>query len=155
PSSAPRPSLEHLDEADRQRAVILIEGLTVARGLDRHAARPSIDALLADTPFAGVADRPPARTVDPQALAQALRGVDHRAWVELDGDTVVFSYLDLRARFLLVAAEEPRVTRPVRVRVEAQFVADPDTSRVGVVAARSEDLATQLLAPDDLAATVT
>src|SRR5262249_6940500 len=59
------------------------------------------------------------------------------------------------ARFLLVAAEEPRVTRPVRVRVEAQFVADPDTSRVGVVAARSEDLATQLLAPDDLAATVT
>jgi hypothetical protein len=43
----------------------------------------------------------------------------------------------------------------VRVRVEAQFVADPDTSRVGVVAARTDDLATQLLAPDDLAATVT
>jgi hypothetical protein len=47
------------------------------------------------------------------------------------------------------------VTEEVRSLVEGLFVRDPDTSRVGVVAARSEDLATQLQASTDVADTIT
>ena len=91
----------------------------------------------------------------PDALRGLLAGVDARAGVELDGDTVVYSYLDLRARFLLVLSASPAVTADVGGRVRAAFDADPDTSQVGVVAAASDDLATQMLAADDLADTIT
>jgi hypothetical protein len=149
--SAPRPTLDHLGPGDRARAQMLVDGLVTARGLDPWAARPSLERLLADTPFAGLVDHEPAVMADLAALVQALRGVDERVWIELDADTVVLSYLDLRARFLLVEAAEPRVSGPVRAQVRARFAADPDTSRVGVVAGLSPDLTTQLLAPDDLA----
>src|SRR6185369_7715972 len=61
----------------------------------------------------------------------------------------------LRARFLLVPGAVPSVTGPVRSLVARLFVDDPDTSRVGVVAAGSDDLATQLLAADEIGATIT
>jgi hypothetical protein len=83
--------------------------------------------------------------------------VDSRAQVDIDSTshTVVYSYLDLRARFLLVPTATPVVTEEVRAAVEALFDADPDTARVGVVAARSDELVTQVLSADDVGATIT
>jgi len=90
-----------------------------------------------------------------------LAGVDARARVEVDRSngtvTVVYSYLDLRARFMTVEADasEPFVTDAVRSTVEAILRTDPDTTRVGVVATGSEELITQMLAAHDLGRTIT
>jgi hypothetical protein len=154
--SAPAPILDQLDGPDRDLARMLIDGLVAARGLDPRATRPSIEALLADTPLAGLAvDRgqPPAASLT--AVERVLRGVDDRVWVEHDTDAVLLSYLDLRARFVLVDAARPTITPAVRALAEARFADDPDTSRIGVVAAHDEELTTQVLAPEDLAMTVT
>ncbi len=165
----PRPSLDELSDADREQARTYLSGLAVARTMDPHMSRPSVEALLADTPLAGLVTgrNPPlpraARSssdavsaADVAAVAEALRRVDDRIWVDIDqGRDVVLSYLDLRVRFVLVPGEQPHVSGAVRTRVQLAFQDDPDTSRVGVVAAGSPDLATQVIAPDDLGTTVT
>jgi hypothetical protein len=152
--SGARPTLDHLAEADRHRAVAILDGLLTARGIDPRATRPSVESLLADTPLATLlpASSRPA-TLD--SVGRLLATVDSRARIDLDDDVLVYSYLDLRARFLLVPNSSPVVTSAVRVRVQQLFDADPDTSRVGVVAARGDELLTQMLAADDLADTIT
>ena len=152
--AGPRPTLDHLGDGDRQRATAILTGMATARGIDPRAVRPSVETLLAGTPLQGLLAGPagPATLDD---LRRLLAGVDARSTVELDGAGVVYSYLDLRARFLLVPAASPVVTADVRGRVRAAFENDPDTSRVGVVAAASDELATQMLAVDDLADTIT
>jgi hypothetical protein len=152
----PRPLLADLSAADRRRAEELMSGLATARGIDPRATRPSVEALLADTPLAGLlTDVPAALTPELAAVVRVLEGVDPRAFVDVEAGTVTYSYLDLRARFLLIPARTAAVTNAVRAQVAAVFAADPDTSRVGVVAGRGEDLMTQMLAPDDLGAITT
>jgi hypothetical protein len=149
----PRPTLDHLADADRGRATAILAGLATARGIDPLATRPSVEALLADTPLAGLVQaRPPAT---PEALRTLLAGVDSRARVVVEDQTVVYSYLDLRARFVPVPSASPTITAAVRARVTALFDADPDTGRVGVVAVGGDELTTQMLAAEDLADTIT
>jgi hypothetical protein len=49
----PEPSLQHLSDDDRQRAVELIDLMREGRGIDVYRPRPSLDALLAGTEFDG------------------------------------------------------------------------------------------------------
>jgi hypothetical protein len=154
----PRPALDHLDQADRERAAELMRGMAVARGLEPGATRPSIEALLVDTPLAPLFPRPrtaAGEAADLVTMRDVLAGVDPRARVEPDGGGALLSYLDLRARFLLVPAAVPVVTDDIRAAVAQLFAADPDTSRVGLVAAHSPDLSTQLLAVDEIGDTIT
>jgi hypothetical protein len=160
-AGAPRPPLDHLTGPDRDRAQTIMDGLVAARGVDPRATRPSIEALLEGTPLAGLI---PAlgdtAGADLAIIRRVLAAVDARATVDLDatfpvGPTVVVSYLDLRARFLTVPAARPTVTKKVRAQIEATFREDPDTSRVGVVAARGADLLTQVLSVDEMANTIT
>jgi hypothetical protein len=159
--TGPGPDLTHLDPADRRRAEELLDGLVTARGLDPYATRPSLEALLADTPLAGLLPElaAPAGVADLPAVRRALAAVDPRARVELatgpPAPTVVYSYLDLRARFVLVDSAEPELDAAVRSRVDAIFAGDPDTSRVGVVAAGHPDLVTRVLAAEDVGPTIT
>jgi hypothetical protein len=158
---APRPTLEHLTDPDRLRAEALLDSLVAGRGIDPRASRPSVESLLIDTPLAVLL---PALTragsTDLATVRRVLEGVDSRARVDIDSggsvcDTVVYSYLDLRARFLLVPTGAPVVTDNVRAVVETLFDVDPDTSRVGVVAAHSDDLVTRVLSADDVGHTIT
>jgi hypothetical protein len=118
--------------------------------------------MLADTPYAELfrdvshPRRADGAGGDLDAVRRTLDTVDGRALVDVDHatSTVVFSYLDFRARFLVISAAVPIVDDAVRRTVEALFDADPDTSRVGVVAAGSGELVTQVLSADDLGATV-
>src|SRR5688572_5282500 len=94
---APRPTLDHLTEADHERAALHLDGLVAARAIDPHASRPSVAALLADTPLAGLL--PAAGVADLRTVRQVLAGVDGRAWADLDATgapapTVIYSYLD-------------------------------------------------------------
>jgi hypothetical protein len=165
-----RPTLDHLADDDRRRAEMLLDGLLAARGIDPRASRPSVESLLVDTPLAGLlpAVRAPAagpagaaRPADLAGLAdlatvrQVLSRVDRRARVEIEDGAVIYSYLDLRARFVLVPADTPVFTPDVRMVVERIFQRDADTSRVGLVAARSHDLTTLVLSPDDVGDTIT
>jgi hypothetical protein len=167
----PRPTLDHL-----------------GRGIDPRASRPSVEAMLADTPHAGLfpdVSRPDVSRPQPRRAgggrAGTVRGPDGRGGRNVNGEadlaavrrvldtvddralvddhhataTVLYSYLDFRARFMLVSAAVPIVDDAVRGAVEVLFEADPDTSRVGVVAAGSRELVTQVLSADDLAATIT
>jgi len=156
-SGAPRPDLDHLAQPDRARVRTIVNGLVTARGIDPRAERPAIESLLDGTPLAGLL--PAHTTGDVTAVRRLLRGVDHRATVDIDPapehPTVVLSYLDLRARFLLVPSDAPTVTAGVRGLVEAIFDGDPDTSRVGIVASASPELLTQVLSVDDVADTIT
>ena len=149
-----RPTLDHLDEADRHRAASILAGMATARGIDPRATRPSVESLLADTPLAALV---PAAThpATADSVCRLLATVDSRARVEVDRDVLVYSYLDLRARFLLVPTTSPVVTAAVRVRVHELFDTDADTNRVGVVATRTDELLTQMLAADDIADTIT
>jgi hypothetical protein len=158
---APRPTLDHLADPDRERAQAIMDDLVTARGIDPRSTRPSIESLLEGTPLAGLI---PAlgdvAGADLETIRRVLAGVDARATVVLDatlpvGPTVVVSYLDLRARFLTVPAARPTVTKKVRGQVEAIFREDPDSSRVGVVAARGAELLTQLLSVDEMADAIT
>ncbi len=160
--TAARPTLDHLDPADRDRADELLRGLAAARGMDPRGARPSVEALLADTPLGGLLPIGAVRTGPPvglATLATLLGEVELRARVEVDPDgpipTVVYSYLDLRVRFLLVEAATPVIDADLRAAVAAVFSADPDTNRVAVVAGHSDDLATQVLAADEVGDTIT
>lgn len=161
--AAPRPTLDHLADDDRRRAEAHLTGLLAARGIDPHASRPSIESLLVDTPFGGLlpALRPAdGDRIDLRSAQRVLEGVDPRALVEIDragslGATLRLSYLDLRARFVLIPTAAPALTETVRALVEALFEADPDTSRVGVVAAGSDELTTQVLSVEDVGDTIT
>jgi hypothetical protein len=154
---APRPTLDHLEPDDRARAQELLDGLVVARGIDPRASRPSVESLLMGTPLSGLLPAlNPVGNADVTTVARVLAGVDPRARAEIRPDgTVAYSYLDLHARFLLVPTENPLVSEQVRTQVRALFEADPDTSRVGVVAAGSHDLVTQLLAADEVGHSIT
>jgi hypothetical protein len=139
--AGPRPPLDHLAEADRHRVTPILAGMASARGIDHRANRPSVEALLADTPLAAVLSTT-ARAGTLEGVCRLLATVDSRASVELDGDDIIWSYLDLRARFLLVPTGSPLVTPVLRVRVQEAFATDPDTSRVGIVATGSDELVT-------------
>ena len=157
---AERPTLQHLTDADRRRAEALLAGLVAGRGIDPHASRPSVESLLAGTPLAGLfrAVKPAdVDSVDLTTVKRVLDDVDSRAQVDVDSTsaTVVYSYLDLRARFLLVPTATPLVTEEVRAVIEAVFEGDPDTGRVGIVAARSDELLTQVLSAGDVGLTIT
>lgn len=160
--SAEPPSLDHLTAHDRDRAQRLIESLEAGRGIDPYASRPSVEALLADTELASMlipTTRSYTAVIDLSTIEDVLSAVDERAQVEVDSDaaagpTVVFSYLDLRARFVLIDVDSPVVTDDVRTVVQRLFDVDPDTARVGVVA-RTDDLLTQIVSADDFGATIT
>ena len=148
--TAPRPTLKHLTEADRLRAAELLAGIVAGRGIDPHASRPSVESLLVDTPlvtFFPAVNPVRAGSVDLTAVRRVLDNVDSRARVDIDpaSATVVYSYLDLRTRFVIV----PDAT------IETLFDTDPDTDRVGVVAGHSDELLTQVLSADDIGSTIT
>jgi hypothetical protein len=169
----PRPTLDHLVDSDRQRAEALLALVGTGRGIDPRASRPSIEAMVVDTPYAELfrdVSRPDIRPPRPRraggdrvgradltTVHRVLDSVDDRALVDVDHatSTVVLSYLDFRARFLVLDAAVPIIDDSVRGAVEALFDADPDTSRVGVVAAGSGELLTQLVSADDLGTTIT
>ncbi len=117
----PRPS------GDRARATQLMDGLVAAAASTRAAPRPSVESLLDDTPLAGLLPALTRRAVD--ADLETVRRVLRRRRRVAPGSTrpgarsatVVLSYLDLRARFLLVPAGAPTVTAGVRGSVEAIF----------------------------------
>jgi hypothetical protein len=158
---APRPTLDHLSDDERARASAYLDGMAVARGLDPSASRPSIEALLTGTPLSPLVAAIPAAGVDEADLAAVrtvLAGADSRAQVTLDESAdpnVLLRYLDLRARFVLVPGVVPVVPEDVRTLVARLFSKDPDTSWVGVIAAHSGDLTTQLLAADEIGVTIT
>ena len=159
-----RPSLDHLTDGERQEAEALMKSLEAARGIDPYASRPSIELLLAGTRFEELLhghSRASTEIGAIQIVHGVLADIDGRARVEVDYsdefDTVVYSYLDLRVRFLLVEADasEPFITEGVRRVVERILDTETDTSRVGVVAAQSDELITQILGPHDLGRTIT
>jgi hypothetical protein len=67
---------------------------------------------------------------------------------------VIYTYLDLRARFVLVDGDAP-VLDEARALAQRVFDGDADTTRVGIVAARSNELMTQVLSAADVGQTVT
>jgi hypothetical protein len=154
-----RPTLDHLTEDDRRRAEELMASLEAGRGIDPHASRPSVEALLAGTGLAGLLPLSPAsaaRAADPANVRDVLAGVDARAWADIgSGGTVVYGYLDLRARFVLVNTDTPVAYDEARALAERLFDGDADTTRVGIVAARSYELVTQVLTAADVGCTVT
>lgn len=161
--AGPRPALDHLTDRDRWRAEALMDSLKAGRGIDPHASRPSVEALLTGTRLAGLL--PAANTMtsdvaDPITIQDVLGRVDDRARADIDpgcagGVTVVYSYLDLRARFFLIDADTPIINEETRAVIETIFDTDPDTSLVGVVAALSDDLLTRVLSVNDVGHTVT
>jgi hypothetical protein len=157
---APRPTLDHLSDDERARASAYLDGMEVARGLDPTASRPSTEALLIGTPLSPLVAAIDAdgAEADLATVATVLAGVDPRVRVTLDESAdpnVLLRYLDLRARFVLVPGTAPVLTETVRTLVARLFSDDPDTSRVGVIAAHSGELTTQLLAADEIGATIT
>ena len=162
--TAERPNLDHLTDVERREAEEIMASLEAARGMDPYASRPSIERLLAGTPLEEVLharNGVSASAADNEIVRDVLAGIDARARVEVGHSnglvSLVYSYLDLRAQFMTVEADasEPFVTDAVRSTVEAIFRIDPDTTRVGVVAAGSRELITQMLAAHDLGRTIT
>ena len=154
-----RPTLDHLTEDDRRRAEELMASLEAGRGIDPHASRPSVETLLAGTDLAGLLPLSPAgadRAADPANVRDVLAGVDARARADIaSGGTVVYGYLDLRARFVLMNTDTPIADDEARALAERLFDGDADTPRVGIVAARSDELLTQVLTAADVGCTVT
>ena len=52
--TGPQPTLEHLSDPDRSRAQALMAVVGAGRGVDPHTNRPSVEALLEETPLAGL-----------------------------------------------------------------------------------------------------
>jgi hypothetical protein len=160
--AAERPTLDHLTAQDRERAQRLMDSLEAGRGIDPYASRPSVEALLAGAGLTTMLDpvnKVTASAVDLTTVRDVLSAIDDRAQVDIEsygveGGVVVYTYLDFRARFLLVDTETSAVSNDIRALVETLFDADPDTVRVGLVA-RNAELVTQLLSADDLGATIT
>ena len=158
--AAERPNLDQLTDEERREAEALMASLEAAQGIDPSASRPSIERLLAGTPFEEILhahDRASAGALDIETVRDVLVAVDGRARVEIDhaNQHAVYSFLDLRARFVMVDLDgsEPFVTDAARSTVDAIFHTDPETTRVGIVAAGS--LITQMLAAHDLGRTIT
>lgn len=156
-----RPTLDHLTEEDRRRAEALMQAMEAGRGIDPHASRPPVEALLAGTRLTGLltADGTLPGVADLATVRDVLAGVDNRAQVAIDPagaqGTVVYCYLDFRARFMLVDSETLAITGGTQAMVAALFDQDGDVARVGVVAARSTELLTVMLSSDDVGSTVT
>ncbi|GAB5009747.1 MULTISPECIES: hypothetical protein [Mycobacterium avium complex (MAC)] len=173
----PRPLLDGLADDDRADVVAVINTVLAGQGNDLASSAPPFEQLLVGTEFestlraaqaatvsvrhdAGAATTTGERSgVDRQRarmerIATALQGIDERVVIGIQPDDVVgsavaVSYLDLRAIFFSVDAEEPIIAGDVRADVEVLF-ADADLAYVGVVADGSTELLTQLLSPSDL-----
>lgn len=162
--AAERPTLDHLTGRERERAQRLMDSLEAGRGIDPYASRPSVEALLANAGLTTLLDpvnKVTADEVDLATVRDVLSAIDDRAQVDIErfseeGEVVVYTYLDLRARFLLVDTDTdtPAGSNDIRALVETLFDADPDTVRVGLVV-RNAELVTQLLSADDIGATIT
>ena len=177
----PRPSFDGLAGDDLADAVAVINTVLAGQGNDLESSTPPFEALLMGTEFEAAlrAARAPTISVnqDPSAadttdgrsgvdrqrarmerIAVALADVDDRVVIRIEPDDVVgsavaVSYLDLRAIFFPVEAEEPIITTDIRADAHMLF-ADADLDYVGVVSDGSRELLTQLLTPSDLEAVV-
>lgn len=174
----PRPAVDGLADDDRADAVAVINTVLAGRGSDLDSSTPSVEQLLVGTEFESALQAAQAATaavrhdldtaattagarsgVDRQRarmerIASALQGIDERVVIAIQPDDVVgsavaVSYLDLRAIFFSVDAEEPLIAGDVRADVQV-LLADADLAYVGVVAGGSTELLTQLLSPSDL-----
>lgn len=160
--TGPKPVFDELDDAERRRATALIDSLRAGRGIDPYASRPPIEALLAGTELEGALTATGAQRLlaDLTTVRNILSASAPRARAEIDvasdgTESVVFGYLDLRVRFLLVDGGTPTVTDQVRSMVQRSLDQDPNTAYVGVVARGDEELSTQLLSAADLGPSVT
>lgn len=176
-----RPDFDELTGDDRADAVAVINTVLAGRGADLQTSTPAFEELLVGTEFeaalrdaqtatasaarrrahadGGAAraavDRKRARM---ERIATVLADADERVLVRTEPDEVVGSavtvcYLDLRALFFPVDAEEPVITEELRADV-VTLLADPELAYVGVIADGSSQLLTQLLSPADLGAVV-
>lgn len=178
------PVLDGLTGDDRRQAEALIDAMRAGRGIDPHTSTPSIEELLAGTKlesalavlsavppdsnitapsdtaaglrWSDVADRGRARA---ELIENLLRGADPRVAIRIEphplvGPAVTVSYLDLRAVFFPVEHDEPMVTDETRTLVGRMFDTDTDLEHVGVVAAGSDTLLTQVLSCSDLGSTL-
>ncbi|WP_319446140.1 MULTISPECIES: hypothetical protein [unclassified Mycobacterium] len=176
----PRPAFDELADDDRADAVAVVNTVLAGQGNDVSRSTPSFEELLVGTEFEAALrtarasaaavhhdsgpdttgarsglDRQRARM---ERIATALRDVDRRVIIRTEpndvvGSVVTASYLDLRATFFPIDAEEPVITTDVRADVQTLF-ADADLAYVGVVTDGSAELLTQLLTPGDLEAAV-
>ena len=79
----PPPTLDHLGDSDRPRAEALLDIVGAGHGIDPRASRPSVEAMLADTPHAGLfADVSPPDVSRPQP-GRADGGLAGRARADL------------------------------------------------------------------------
>ena len=150
----PRPTLDHLAPGDRQVAEELMRLMETARWIDPAASAPSLEALLAGTPFIG-ALAPATASPVPSVLHQVqevVAGVDPRVEVSLDGEGFVsFAYLDLLARFYPVDSDEPTANEEA---LRALFDDDVDVDLVGLVATGTSELLTRVVSRYDVDPTV-
>jgi hypothetical protein len=151
----PEPTLDHLTAADRRRATDLIESLKAGRGIDPYASRPSLERLLADTPFQDqLGGHAHAATVAHGEVLEKMRnqlavlGGDR---FEVVHDVAGSSPSAVRSDFLILSG-------PIRLRVqvrhdvhEAADLAELDPSEAaGPVYGRFPDTAGVLLVfPDE------
>lgn len=158
----PEPLLEELNSGERNQATALINSLRAGRGIDPYASRPPLEALLAGTEFEGaLTTRGTMRElVDVVTVCDVLTASAPKAEAAIDiaGDgteTVIFDYLDLRARFVLVPGGVAVLTDQARALAQRLLDQDPFTSYVGLVSSEDPELTTQLLTATDLGPTVT
>lgn len=151
----PRPTLDHLAPGDRQVAEELMRLMESGRWIDPAASAPSLEALLAGTPFADAltpAWPSPATSVLHQ-VAKVVADVDPRVDVSLRAEGFVsFAYLDLLARFHLVDSEDPATTVEA---LRALFDDDVDVDLIGLVAPGTSELLTRVVSRYDVDPTVT
>jgi hypothetical protein len=173
----PRPVFDGLADDERADAVAVINTVLAGQGNDLESSAPPFEELLLGTEFETALRAAQAATIsvrhDPSAaatvgarsavdrqrarmerIASALKGIDERVVIgiqpdDMVGSAVAVSYLDLRAIFFPVDAEEPIITTDIRADVQMLFT-DADLAYVGVVAEGSAELLTQLLSPSDL-----
>jgi hypothetical protein len=148
----PRPTLDHLAPGDRQVAEELMRLMETARSIDPAASAPSLESLLAGTPFVGaLATLSPVPSVLHQ-VQDVVAGVDPRVEVSLDGEGFVsFAYLDLLAHFYPVDSDEPTASEEA---LRALFDDDVDVDLVGLVAMGTSELLTRVVSRYDVDPTV-
>lgn len=173
----PRPAFDGLADDDRADAVAVINTVLAGQGNTLESSAPPFEQLLVGTEFESALRAAQAATVSVghdssaaatagarsgvdrqrarmERIASALQGIDERVVIciqpyDVVGSAVAVSYLDLRAIFFSVDAEEPIIAGDVRANVQV-LLADADLAYVGVVADGSTELLTQLLSPSDL-----
>lgn len=152
----PEPTLDQLSPDERAHAEELIQSLMAGRGIDPHASRPSLDALLSGSEFEGSMSASAAvhNAVSVQEIRTAVADIEPRASAELGTvaglDVVTFALLDLRIRFQPLDAVDLSDVAEIRGLADKILTTDPDTSHVAIVAARSADLLTQVLTAADV-----